>query len=335
MRGELVDDVVAVLAADKDPAEGAGVADPLGRGTAVELGGRAVRQVRQVALPGVDDQACPQRGRPPAASTSGGTTFWSWPTSLPRVSPKPPGRRKSRCMSMITRAVCPATTRKGDGSAGTSMVWVTGAPRSWWRVDRDRLTGLVEKPGGQASTVSSVWAGAEQERAGGTAVGRRPGRNGGADQVEQVAEVRVVPQHRVGVDRVGEHLRDRERRADGGDHEHVHPSARAGRPRPSAPRDAGAPRRRRRRCSGARPRRRSGRRGGSRRGARPGTRRTRRAARPPTGPGRAVPPRPGKVRAGPRRRRRAEPGGSGDPGASCAGPRRRRTRARRPKADRS
>ena len=155
-------------------------------------------------------------------STSGGTTFWSWPTSLPRVSPKPPGSRKSRCMSMITSAVCPATTRKGDGSAGTSMVVghrcssVVVALTGW-------LTGLVEQPGGECQHRVVGLGRAEQERAGGATVGRRTGRNGGADQVEQVAEVRVVPQRRVGVDRVGEHLRDRERGADGGDHEHVHP----------------------------------------------------------------------------------------------------------------
>ena len=44
-----------------------------------------------------------------AASTrrSGGTTPASWATSLPSVSPKPPGSRKSRCMSMITSATRP------------------------------------------------------------------------------------------------------------------------------------------------------------------------------------------------------------------------------------
>ncbi len=36
---------------------------------------------------------------------SGATTFVSIETSFPSDSPKPPGNRKSRCMSMITSAV--------------------------------------------------------------------------------------------------------------------------------------------------------------------------------------------------------------------------------------
>src|SRR6185437_8892162 len=56
-----------------------------------------------------------------AASTccSGGITVRSRLTSLPSVSPKPPGSTKSRCISMITSAVCAGSKRNGPGSAGT------------------------------------------------------------------------------------------------------------------------------------------------------------------------------------------------------------------------
>ena len=52
-----------------------------------------------------------------AASTScsGGTTASSSDTSLPRVSPKPPGSTKSRCMSMITSAVLAGSKVNGYG----------------------------------------------------------------------------------------------------------------------------------------------------------------------------------------------------------------------------
>ena len=53
-RREVVDDVVAVLAADQDAALGARCADAQARIAPVELGGRAVRQVGDVPLPRVD-----------------------------------------------------------------------------------------------------------------------------------------------------------------------------------------------------------------------------------------------------------------------------------------
>ena len=43
-------------------------------------------------------------------------------TSLPSADPKPPGSRKSRCMSMITSAVVSGSNAKGPGFAGTSVV---------------------------------------------------------------------------------------------------------------------------------------------------------------------------------------------------------------------
>ena len=53
-RREVVDDVVAVLAADQDAALGPGVADPQRRVAAAELGRRAVGQVGDVPLARVD-----------------------------------------------------------------------------------------------------------------------------------------------------------------------------------------------------------------------------------------------------------------------------------------
>ena len=64
-----------------------------------------------------------------SSAASGGTTFSELTTSLPRVSPKPPGSRKSRCMSMTISAILPAGSENAAGSAGTAMVWVMRAPR--------------------------------------------------------------------------------------------------------------------------------------------------------------------------------------------------------------
>src|ERR1035437_1640868 len=56
-----------------------------------------------------------------AASTAaiGCTARASCETSLPRVSPKPPGSMKSRCMSMMTSAVADQSRSIGSGSATT------------------------------------------------------------------------------------------------------------------------------------------------------------------------------------------------------------------------
>src|SRR5438045_574318 len=51
---EVVDDVVAVLAADQDAALGPWCADPQARLAAVQFGGRAVGEVGHVALASVD-----------------------------------------------------------------------------------------------------------------------------------------------------------------------------------------------------------------------------------------------------------------------------------------
>ena len=56
-----------------------------------------------------------------ACSTAaiGFTALASCETSLPSVSPKPPGSMKSRCMSMMTRAVVDQSRSIGSGSAIT------------------------------------------------------------------------------------------------------------------------------------------------------------------------------------------------------------------------
>ena len=53
---------------------------------------------------------------------SGGTTACRWLTSLPSVSPNPPGSTKSRCMSMITSAVVAGSNSNAYGSASTVLM---------------------------------------------------------------------------------------------------------------------------------------------------------------------------------------------------------------------
>ncbi|TXM85504.1 cysteine hydrolase, partial [Methylobacterium sp. WL116] len=50
-----------------------------------------------------------------SSARAGGTAAASSETSLPRLSPKPPGSRKSRCMSMITSAVVARSIASGPG----------------------------------------------------------------------------------------------------------------------------------------------------------------------------------------------------------------------------
>ena len=65
---------------------------------------------------------------------SGGMTACSRLTSLPSVSPNPPGSTKSRCMSMTTSAVVSGVNSNAYGSAVTVSGWDTGTslrPRAW------------------------------------------------------------------------------------------------------------------------------------------------------------------------------------------------------------
>ena len=61
-----------------------------------------------------------------SAAAQGPTAACSSETSLPSVSPKPPGSRKSRCMSMMTSAVRPTSNGIGPGSA--CRVWLMRTP---------------------------------------------------------------------------------------------------------------------------------------------------------------------------------------------------------------
>ena len=65
------------------------------------LGRRAVGQVGLVAFAGVDDRQADGAGTRRSARAAGTIAGASSDTSLPSAAPKPPGSRKSRCMSMI------------------------------------------------------------------------------------------------------------------------------------------------------------------------------------------------------------------------------------------
>src|SRR4051794_636887 len=68
-----------------------------------------------------------------ASSTAaiGFTARASWLTSLPSVSPKPPGSMKSRCMSMMRSAVAAQSSTIGPGSAASFAEFaMTYAPRT-------------------------------------------------------------------------------------------------------------------------------------------------------------------------------------------------------------
>src|SRR5947209_2232200 len=64
--------------------------------------------------------SCRTRKAPSSARTVG-TIAASRPTSLPRLSPKPPGSMKSRCMSITIRASRPGSATKSNGCAVTRI----------------------------------------------------------------------------------------------------------------------------------------------------------------------------------------------------------------------
>ena len=80
--------------------------------------GGAVGEVGAVALARVDHQHARGARRSRAAARQGPTAAASSETSLPSASPKPPGSRKSRCMSMMTSAVRAGSIAMAEGSAG-------------------------------------------------------------------------------------------------------------------------------------------------------------------------------------------------------------------------
>ena len=130
---ELRDDVVARAR------RGSGCA-PSGPGSPMRLLGaprstlarRRVGQVGAMALARVDDQHARLARRRRAAPPIGLDGRRSSDTSLPSFSPKPPGSRKSRCMSMITIAVRFGSIESASGSASIVMYAMSMFP-SWIR----------------------------------------------------------------------------------------------------------------------------------------------------------------------------------------------------------
>ena len=97
-----------------------------------QLGRRAVGEVGHVAFAGVDHHEPDGAGGRRARACSGGTTVCSSDTSLPSVSPKPPGSRKSRCMSMTTSAVVAGSKSNGYGLGLDARVLLTGGCGAPW-----------------------------------------------------------------------------------------------------------------------------------------------------------------------------------------------------------
>jgi hypothetical protein len=106
------------FAANEDAAHRPGIADPQGRRAALDLGRRRIGKIGQMALAGVHDQHA-GRARRSSTAAIGFTARASWLTSLPSVSPKPPGSMKSRCMSMMRSAVAAQSSAIGSGSAAS------------------------------------------------------------------------------------------------------------------------------------------------------------------------------------------------------------------------
>ena len=102
--GEARHDGAARLARDQDAAHRAGIADALARRAALPLARRQVRQVRLVAFARVDDGQRLTRGNAARSAAAGRHDGARRDTSLPSDAPKPPGSRKSRCMSIMTSA---------------------------------------------------------------------------------------------------------------------------------------------------------------------------------------------------------------------------------------
>ena len=139
-------------------------------------------------------------------------------------------------MSMTISAVLPADERERrrlgghfDGLAHMCSSTVFANADLALISRSGRFAWLVENPRGERQHGVVGQCGAQQHRAVGPAVGCGAERDRDAEQVEQVAEVRVVAEHRVAVDRARQHLVDGEGGADRGNHQHVHVSATAGR----------------------------------------------------------------------------------------------------------
>ena len=139
---------------------GPGVADAPRRRAARELGRRRVGEIRAVALAGVDHQHAGARARRRAPRAQGPTARCSSATSLPSVSPKPPGSRKSRCMSMMTSAVRAGSRGDRRGLGGEADVAHRAGSLGSDRLARGRAGcygGGAREAGGCTSSTRRRW----------------------------------------------------------------------------------------------------------------------------------------------------------------------------------
>src|SRR6516165_2825818 len=118
-RIKLRDDVVAGLAAYENAAHRARGADAQRRIATLDFDRRSIGEVRSMPFSGVNHEHIGSaRGHEDIAH--GPTAALRRETSLPSAAPKPPGSKKSRCISMMMSAVRPVSTVTAAGSA--SMV---------------------------------------------------------------------------------------------------------------------------------------------------------------------------------------------------------------------
>src|SRR5262249_30882836 len=71
----------------------------------------------------------------------GPTAVWRRETSLPSAAPKPPGSKKSRCMSMMTSAMRPVSTVSGSGSAAMVLTGTAASRCLPFSVDQQQEHG--------------------------------------------------------------------------------------------------------------------------------------------------------------------------------------------------
>ena len=110
-RVERGDDVVAGLAADQDAAHRPGGRRCASTARRARAWPAARRRDRAGGPRGCGSRACPPRRAAPSAAAAGPDRGAAAARRRCRaLSPKPPGSRKSRCMSMMTRAVRPIST---------------------------------------------------------------------------------------------------------------------------------------------------------------------------------------------------------------------------------
>ena len=116
-RVQLGDDVVSGLAAHEDASHRARVADARSRCVRAPSWPAADRSDRGGGLRGCAAPAARCARQAASSRRFGSIVRRSCETSLPSISPKPPGSRKSRCMSMMSSAQRAGVSSNGYGSA--------------------------------------------------------------------------------------------------------------------------------------------------------------------------------------------------------------------------